>query len=333
MTTFRGLSAATPGAALQWREFEPPALRPHDVEIEVTHCGICHSDLHLIDDDWGISRFPLVPGHEVVGVVRDVGPAVDFLSVGQTVGVGWQSGACLHCDSCVSGHENHCARSEATCAGRPGGFADRLRTDGRFAFAIPDGADPASTAPLLCGGATVYSPLARFARAGAEVAVIGLGGLGHLAVRFAAAMGCRVTVLSSSSSKRADALDLGARDLASSTDAHELDAQRGRFDLIVSTVFSSLDWPRVVATLRPGGRLVLVGAPARPLAIPAAALLSDRWVGGSVIAGRSGIRDMLRFADAAGVGAVVESFAMDDANDALARLRAGDVRYRAVLRR
>ena len=172
-------------------QYEPPALRPQDVEIEISHCGICHSDLHLIDNDWSSSTYPLVPGHEIVGTVAAAG-AECALVPGQRVGVGWQRSACLECDFCRAGEENLCARQEATCVGHMGGFAHRIRLDGRFVFPLPTVLASAAAAPLLCAGATVFSPLRRWnVRAGMSVGVIGIGGLGSLALRFLRALGCR----------------------------------------------------------------------------------------------------------------------------------------------
>ena len=192
---FRAYAAHEQKGPLAPFVYEPGELGPNDVEIRVSHCGICHSDVHLVDGDWGASSYPMVPGHEIVGTVAAAGPAVRQLAVGQRVGVGWQCGACLECEWCVSGQENLCAQEEATCVERPGGFAERIRVDGRFAFPIPDALRSEHAAPLLCGGVTVYAPLARFARPSLRVGVIGIGGLGHLALQFARAMGCEVTAL------------------------------------------------------------------------------------------------------------------------------------------
>ena len=184
------------------------ALGPHDVEIRISHCGICHSDVHLVDGDWGMGSYPMVPGHEIVGTVAALGPEVRHLEAGARVGVGWQRGACLACESCGAGDENLCAENEATCVGHHGGFADRIRLDGRFAFPIPEGLASENAAPLLCGGATVYSPLRRWVKPSMRVGVVGIGGLGHLGLQFARAMGCEVTAISSTPDKEAEARSL-----------------------------------------------------------------------------------------------------------------------------
>lgn len=331
MDRFNGYAAPSAGAPLERIAFAPPTLRRGDVEIEVSHCGVCHSDLHLVDDDWRMSSFPFVPGHEVVGRVVAVGDDVEHLAVGDRVGVGWQSGACHHCDPCVDGNENLCQTSQPTCVGRNGGFADRLRTSAAFAFQLPDALDAAASAPLLCGGVTVHAPLARYARPGDRVGVIGIGGLGHMAIRFAAAMGTRVTAFSGSPDKESEARAMGATDFANGRDRGTWKDRAGAYDVIVSTVFAPLDWGAIVSALRPTGTLVLVGAPSEPLSIPAFALLARRQIAGSAIGSRAEIRDMLTFAAHAGVDATVETFAMSDVNEALARVRSGAIRYRAVL--
>ncbi len=331
MTIFHGYAASEAGNALTPYDFEPAPLKPTDVEIEISHCGVCHSDLHLIDNDWQVSGYPLVPGHEVVGVVRAKGDAVRGLQLGDRVGVGWQGGACLHCYECVSGHENLCSASQPTCVGQAGGFADRIRVSGDFAFALPDGVDAAATAPLLCGGVTVYSPLARYAKPHHRVGVVGIGGLGHLGIQFASAMGCGVTAFSGSPNKEAEAKAMGADEFCSSRDAAALDSQAGRFDVILSTVYAQLDWTRFLSALKPTGTLVLVGAPAEPIAIPVNLLLAHRQIAGSMIGSRASMRDMLQFAQRSEIGATVETFAMADVNDAIQRVRDNQVRYRAVL--
>lgn len=327
-------AAREAGASLAPFDFEPEALGPHDVEIAITHCGICHSDLHLIDNDWQTSQFPLVPGHEVVGTVAHKGPLVTHLEPGARVGVGWQCGSCLQCEWCERGDENLCASIAETCVGRPGGFADRIRVDSRFAFAIPDSLSSEVAAPLLCGGITVYSPLQQHARPQSRVGVIGIGGLGHLAIRFARAMGCEVTAFSSTASKEEEARAHGAHHFVSSIDDAALKSQRESLDLIVSTVNSQLNWKRYISALRPNGTLSFVGALAEPVSIPTGMLMARRrTLTSSPIGGRSAMREMLDFAARHGVGAQVETLPMSEVNAALDRLRRNDVRYRFVLTR
>jgi len=237
-------------APLTPHTIETGPLRPFEVELAVTHCGICHSDIHLIDDDWHISRYPLVPGHEVVGTVQACGPAVTDVRVGQRVGVGWQSGSCLACEWCLRGDEMCCAQEEATCVGRPGGFADRLRVDSRFAHPLPDALASEHAAPLLCAGITVYAPLAAGVQPGMRVGVVGIGGLGHLALQFARAMGAEVTAFSTTPGKAAEAERFGAHHFVVSSDARQMEQAKGTLDYVLSTVTAPLDWPVWLDVLR-----------------------------------------------------------------------------------
>jgi uncharacterized zinc-type alcohol dehydrogenase-like protein len=327
-------AALEAGASLAPFDYEPAALGPHDVEIEIMHCGICHSDIHLIDNDWQTSHFPLVPGHEVVGTVAQKGSLVTHLELGSRVGVGWQAGSCLECEWCERGDENLCERIVETCVGRHGGFADRIQVDGRFAFAIPDVLSSEVAAPLLCGGITVYSPLREHARPQSRVGIIGIGGLGHLGIRFARALGCEVTAFSSTAAKEDEARVHGAHHFVSSVDDSALKTQRESFDLIISTVNTPLNWKRYVSALRPHGVLSFVGALAEPVSIHTGMLMArSRSVTSSPIGGRAVMREMLNFAARHRVGAQVETVPMRDVNSALDRLRRNDVRYRFVLSR
>jgi uncharacterized zinc-type alcohol dehydrogenase-like protein len=328
-------AASEKRARLEPFSYDPGPLPATEVEIAVSHCGLCHSDLHLIDDAWGRSRYPLVPGHEIVGTVVTCGAQVRELRPGQRVGVGWQRGACLGCDLCVAGQENLCPEQEATCLGHPGGLGERVRADARFAFALPDDLDPAHAAPLLCGGVTVYAPLRRYAVGPtSRVAVVGIGGLGHLALAMLRVLGCEVTAFSTSPSKRDEALALGAHHFASSSEPRAVLEHANRFDLVLSTVHARLDWTTFVRTLRPRGTLCLVGAPPGLLQIPASLLVTgERSIAGSDIGGRAQIREMLRFCARHRVHPTVESFPMAEVNTAIDRLRENKIRYRAVLAR
>ena len=330
--TIHAYAAKQKQAALTPFSYEPLPLGPHDVEVRITHCGICHSDVHLVDGDWGMGRYPMVPGHEIVGTVAAAGPEVAHLNQGDRVGIGWQRGSCLACEECLSGYENLCARNEATCVDHFGGFADAIRIDGRFAFEIPESMASATTAPLLCGGATVYSPLRRWARSSMRVGVIGIGGLGHLALQFARAMGCEVTAISTSPDKEAEARAFGAHRFLATREKGGLRSAAGSLDLILSTVFVAQDWLALVAALRPNGVLCVVGGPPEPISVPAFALISgQKAIAGSVIGGRRAIREMLEFAARHGVAAKIEERPLADAAEALARVRAGKARYRVVL--
>ena len=329
---FSALAALAAKQPLVPHQYEPAALRPHDVELEITHCGICHSDLHLIDNDWSSSTYPLVPGHEIVGTVTSAGGEC-AIPIGQRVGIGWQRSACFDCEQCRAGHENLCPRQQATCVGHMGGFARRIRIDGRFAFPLPAMLDSAAAAPLLCAGVTVFAPLRRWhVGARSRVGVIGIGGLGHLALRFLRAMGCEATAFTSSPDKRETALELGARRVVCSTSPREIRSVAGQLDFLLCTAPARIDWISYLETLKPNGVLCLVGAPAGLVQFPAAQLLSSqRVICGSDIGSPAAIREMLAFAAEHGIGAQVETAPMADVNAAIQRVRENRVRYRMVL--
>ncbi|MGZ8886460.1 MAG: NAD(P)-dependent alcohol dehydrogenase [Halobacteriota archaeon] len=229
-------AALGPGAALHPFDYELRELRPYEIDIEVSHCGVCHSDIHLIDNDWNISHYPLVPGHEIVGAVRATGVKVKRLSVGKRVGVGWQSGSCLRCEWCLNGYENLCRNKVLTCVKRYGGFADFVRTDSRFAFTIPDSLDSASAAPLLCAGLTVYAPMKRIGlRPHDHVGIVGIGGLGHIALQFARAMDCEVTAFSTNPKKEEDSFAFGADHFVNSRNENEMQGTKRTLDFILLT--------------------------------------------------------------------------------------------------
>ncbi|UCD63072.1 MAG: NAD(P)-dependent alcohol dehydrogenase [Candidatus Zixiibacteriota bacterium] len=321
-------------ARLKEFTYEPMPLAPFDIDIEITHCGVCHSDIHLIDNDWQLSEYPLVPGHEIVGTVTDVGVGVMAFEKGERVGVGWQSGACYHCDYCMRGDHNLCPDIKATCMGNYGGFADMIRTDSRFAFAIPEQIESENAAPLLCGGITVYNPLRSFdVEPHMKVGVIGIGGLGHLALQFARAFGCKVTAFSTSPDKEDEARNLGAHYFIPLTEKGALEKAAGTLNFIISTVHVDMDWPAVLNVLKPKGKLCLVGAVANPLVIPAFSLiLQQKSVVGSPIGGRMAMREMFQLAARHGIKAQTEAVPMTDVNTAVDRTRQGKARYRMVLK-
>lgn len=321
-------------AALEKFSYEPKPLGSFDIEVKITHCGICHSDVHLIDNDWGVSSYPLVPGHEIIGVVTQTGSDVRQLKKGDRVGIGWQQSACLECDYCVSGNENFCPNRGATCVANHGGFAETIRTDSRFAFLIPESLPSESAAPLLCAGATVYTPLEHFdVRPHHRVGVVGIGGLGHLAIRFATAFGCEVTAFSTSPDKEKEAKSFGATRFVVSSDAKAMAAAADSLDLILSTVFSAMDWVPYLKTLRLDGTLCLLGAAEKPMEIPAGLLMSGRRrITSSVIGSRATIRNMLDFAARHGIRAQTEVMPLAEVNAAIAKVRHNKARYRMVLR-
>jgi uncharacterized zinc-type alcohol dehydrogenase-like protein len=328
----RGFAALRPGAVLEPRSFDRAAPLPTEIEIAVTHCGICHSDLHLIDNNWGVSIYPFVPGHEIVGTVLRTGAQVSGLRAGQRVGVGWLAGSCRSCEQCAEGNENLCRAAQPTCVGRNGGFAESVRVDARFAAPIPEALPAELAAPLFCAGITVFAPLRRYIRENSRVGVIGLGGLGHLAVRYARAMGCGVTVFSRTADKEQKARDFGADRFVDASRTASLEAEVSTCDFILSTVPVSLPWAEYVNVLKPDGRLCVVGASPGDIQVPAIALIDgQKSIGGSAIGSNAEIRVMLEFSAAHGILPEVELFSMAEVNRALARLRENNVRYRAVL--
>jgi uncharacterized zinc-type alcohol dehydrogenase-like protein len=329
---FHAWAAHRERGALKPFVYEPEPLGPFDVEIRISHCGICHSDVHLVDGDWGVGGYPMVPGHEIVGTVADVGSAVAHLAVGQRVGVGWQRSACLECEWCASGQENLCAREVATCVDQHGGFADRIRVDGRFAFPIPESLASEHAAPLLCGGVTVYAPLSRWVRPAMRVGVVGIGGLGHLALQFARAMGCEVTAISTNPEKEAEAHSFGAHRFIATREAKALRTVAHSLDFVLSTAFLAPDWKGLLRTLRPNGVLCLVGAPDTPLRLDPGAILGRQIsVTASAIGGRPAVRETLEFAARHGVVPKVQLRPLAEANAALGEVRKGKARYRGVL--
>jgi uncharacterized zinc-type alcohol dehydrogenase-like protein len=333
MSDIQAFAAHAAGAQLLPFRYSPGELRPYDVEVRVSHCGVCHSDVHLIDNDWGISRYPLVPGHEIVGTVTALGSAVHGHTLGQRVGIGWQADSCHICEWCRAGEEHLCAKAVPTCVGRHGGFAESVRANSRFIIPIPDALDSVSAAPLLCGGVTVYAPLRNHgARPSSRVGVIGIGGLGHLALQFARAFGSEVTAFSSSADKQAEALSLGAHHFVNTRETASIKKLARSFDLILSTVSADQDLHNFIDALRPKGTLVILGAGPSPLQISGASLIGgQRAVAGSNIGSPRDLREMLDVAARHNIKAVTERFAMKDANTAVSRVKKNQVRYRAVL--
>ena len=329
----KAYAASEAGGKLERFDYDPGALGSNDVEIAVQHCGICHSDLSMLDNEWGITQYPLVPGHEVVGTVSAVGGAVTSLEVGQSVGLGWHSGYCMTCHNCLDGDHNLCAQSQGTIVGHHGGFADKVRAHAASVVALPRDLDIQSAGPLFCGGITVFNPLVQFdIKPTDKVAVIGIGGLGHLALQFMNAWGCEVTAFTSSEAKKEEALQLGAHHTIDSRNPEEIEAAAGQFDLVLSTVNVKLDWNAYVATLRPKGRLHIVGATLDPLDLGVfPMIMGQRSVSGSPVGSPANIARMLEFAARHNIRPVIESYRFDQVNEAMERLRSGHARYRIVL--
>lgn len=328
-----GLAVHAAGAQLVPYRYEPGELKANEVEVRVSHCGVCRSDVHLIDNDWGNSKYPFIPGHEIVGTVSAVGGDVKDRTVGERVGIGWQADSCGICEWCRQGDEHLCARSQATCVGRNGGYADAVRVNSRFAIPVPEGLASENVAPLLCAGITVYSPLRNHGvRPSSRVGVVGIGGLGHLGLQFAKAFGAEVTALSTSKDKEDEARTMGADHFVNTRDTGEMKKIAGTFDFLLSTVNAEQDWQALVNSLRPKGTLCLVGVPPGPMSIQGFPLISgQRSVAGSPIGSPRDLYEMLDVAARHGVKAITERFAMAKANDAVAKVKKGKVRYRAVL--
>jgi uncharacterized zinc-type alcohol dehydrogenase-like protein len=303
------------------------------VDITITHCGVCHSDLHLIANDWGISQYPFIPGHEVIGTVKAVGSDVRSVAVGRRVGLGWQSNSCGICEWCTRGMENLCPEAEGTCVHRHGGYADRVRANSRFVIPIPDALDSEATAPLLCGGITVYNPLRTHEiNPTSRVGIVGIGGLGHLAIQFARVFGAEVTAFSTSAAKEEEARALGAHNFVNTRESKAMKEVAGSMDFILSTINADQDWGVYIQTLRPTGTLCFVGVPPSPVSVHAFPLISgQRSISGNPTGSPSRIREMLDVAARHGVKATIESFPMEKANAAIEKVKKGKVRYRAVL--
>ncbi|MFE6822259.1 NAD(P)-dependent alcohol dehydrogenase [Streptomyces sp. NPDC057690] len=315
---------------------------PRDVLIDIQYCGICHSDIHHARDDWGGQTYPVVPGHEIAGVVAQVGSEVDKFTVGDRVGVGCLVDSCRECAYCKAGREQYCVQGGGTLTfgdtdkyGQvtQGGYSTHITVDEDFVLKLPDTIDLANAAPLLCAGITTYSPLKRFgAGPGKKVAVIGFGGLGHVAVKFAHALGAEVTVLSQSLGKQDDGLRLGADQYHATSDPQTFEKLAGTFDLVINTVSAKLDLDAYLGLLAVDGALVNVGAPAEPLAVNVFSLLTKgRTFAGSLIGGLPETQEMLDFAGTHGIGAEVEIIDAGKINEAYDRVLASDVRYRFVI--
>jgi len=321
------------GQPLKPHEYDAGPLRPEQIEIKVSHCGICHSDLSMLDNDWGFSSYPLVAGHEVVGTVTAAGPSAKRVKVGDCVGLGWVSGSCMSCPQCLSGDHNLCTTAESTIVGRHGGFADRVRCNWEWATPLPAGIDPVSAGPLFCGGITVFNPIVQFGvRATDRVGVVGIGGLGHLALQFLNKWGCEVVAFTSNESKRDEALRLGAHQTVSSKDTEQLKKLTGSLDFILVTANVTLPWDLFIGALAPKGRLHFVGAVLEPVPVAAFTLIGgQKSVSGSPTGSPSTISRMINFCARHQIAPIIEKFPMSRINDALERLRSGKARYRVVL--
>ena len=339
---YAATSKTSPLAPLIIERREPGA---NDVLIEILFCGICHSDIHQVRDEWSGATpalFPMVPGHEIVGRVKQVGKQVTRFKVGDTAGVGCFVDSCRECDPCRRGLEQFCEKGAAwTYNGTEmdrttptyGGYSSQIVVAERYALKVPAGLDPARAAPLLCAGITTYSPLRQWnTKKGDRVGVVGLGGLGHMAVKLAASMGADVTMLSTSRSKEADARRLGAQAFESTRDEATFEKLAGRFDLLIDTISAPHDYNRYLGMLRPQGAMVIVGIPPEPIPVSAWSLIAgNRRLAGSAIGGIPETQEMLDYCARHEIGADVEVIPIQKVNEAYDRMIRNDVRYRFVI--
>jgi len=342
MIRTKAYAAQKPSAPLAPWEFDRRDPGEKDVLIDVTHCGICHSDIHQVRDEWGGAAFPMVPGHEIVGRVSKVGAKVTRFKVGDLAGVGCMVDSCRDCAPCRKGLEQFCAKGAAFSYNSTemdrktptyGGYSDRIVCDEAFTLRIPAGLDPAGAAPLLCAGITTYSPLRHWkAGQGTRLGVVGLGGLGHMAVKLGAAMGCEVTMLSTSPSKEADARRLGASGFALTKDPETFKKLAGRFDLIIDTISAPHDYNAYLGMVAVDGAMVVVGVPPAPAPVHAFSLIGGRkTLAGSLIGGIPETQEMLDFCGAHGIVSDVEVIPASKVNEAYERTLRADVRYRFVI--
>jgi len=342
MTLAKAYAATTATDPLTPYQFERRAVGPHDVQIEIAFCGICHSDIHQVRNEWGNSAYPMVPGHEIVGKVTAVGAHVKGFKVGDLAGVGCLVDSCRTCPSCQRQLEQFCEKGAAFSYNgtemdrktiTQGGYSSSIVTDEAFVLKISPKLDLAATAPLLCAGITTYSPLRHWkTKKGDKVGVVGLGGLGHMAVKIAAAMGAEVTMLSTSKSKEADARKLGAHHFGLTSDDATFKQLAGHFDLIIDTISAPHDYNKYLGLLRIEGAMVLLGVPPEPTPVAATSLIfGRRTLSGSLIGGIQETQEMLDFCAQHGIVSEIELIPVQQVNTAYERMVKNDVRYRFVL--
>jgi len=341
MRAVTAYATAGPKAPFEKTTIQRRDLGPSDVLIKIAYAGICHSDIHTAREEWGEAIFPLVPGHEIAGVVAEIGSAVTKYQVGDRVGVGCLVDSCRECENCRAGEEQYCLNGNVGTYnaigkdGRPteGGYSTHIVVDQDFVLSIPEGISLDVAAPLLCAGITLYSPLKHWgAGPGKKVAIVGMGGLGHMGVKIAHALGAEVTVLSQTLSKQQDGLRLGADHYYATGDEQTFEQLAGSFDLIINTVSASLPMERYLGLLRLDGTLVNVGAPPEPQSVPVFALVGRRrsWAG-SMIGGIAQTQEMLDFCAEHGLGAEIELIGGEQIDEAYDRVVGSDVRYRFVI--
>jgi uncharacterized zinc-type alcohol dehydrogenase-like protein len=333
MAKFHSWAAQGPKQKLTHFEFDPGPIGVEEVEIAVEHSGLCHSDLSVLNNEWGISHYPFIPGHEVIGKVVAVGEQAKGVKVGDHVGVGWTAASCMHCYLCLSGEQHLCRTAQPTIIGHAGGFADRVRAHWAWTIPLPAALDATTAGPLLCGGITVFNPFELYSISPtARVGILGIGGLGHMALKFANAWGCDVTAFTSSESKYDEAKSLGAHHVVSSRDVKSIKSIAGSLDLLIITANVPLEWGALIATLAPKGRMHVVGAIPAPIPVQAFDLIgSEREISASPTGSPVDIAKMLDFAARHNIAPQVERFPMSQVNEAFAHLDSGKARYRIIL--
>ncbi len=327
-----GYAAMEAGKPLEPFEYIQPNLGNHNVRVTVTHCGVCHSDIQAVDNYYGVTDYPFVPGHEIVGTVSEMGPMVTGLKEGDRVGIGWQGRSCGQCEWCQKGEEQLCMDIVDCGIWIPfGGMSSSVVVDSRFAHPLPPGIPPQIAAVLMCAGISIYSPLRNnVSGAGLKTAIVGVGGLGHLAIQFAHAMGCEVTAISSSPGKKEQALGFGADYFIDSNDRADMRKAYYGFDLLVCTANQGINWEVLLRTLKKRGRLILVGFP--DLEFNSTDLVAhELTISGSFLGNRSLMREMLAFSQEHNITPMVELMPMSQVNEAFQRVRENKARYRIVL--
>ena len=320
------------GAKLEPFYYNVDSLKSDEVEIDIEYCGICHSDLSMLNNDWGLTQYPFVPGHEIIGKISAIGNTVEHFKIGQYVGIGWRARSCLICDQCMSGHHNRCAKGEDVIVGRYGGYANKVRCQAIWAFPLPENIDIKTAGPLFCGGITVFNPIIQNnIKPTDHVAVVGIGGLGHIALKFLNAWGCEVTAFSTNPNKEREIRQFGAHNFVNSNDPNALESSANKFDMVLVTSNVDLDWNAYVNTLRSGGKLHIVGAADQIKANIFPLISGRRSIGGSPIGDPATISLMLDFCNRHAIEPVIEEFPLSQINEAISHLESGKTRYRIVL--
>ncbi len=331
--TIKAYAASEPRGKFEPFEFEAGELGKEEVEIKVAYGGLCHSDLSMLNNEWRMTKYPFVAGHEAVGEVTAMGDGVKGLKVGDKVGLGWNAETCGHCQNCLSGFQINCPNLIGTIVGRHGGFADKVRCQWNWAVKLPEEMDLSKAGPLFCGGITVFNPFVQLdIKPTDKVGVIGIGGLGHLALQFADKWGCEVTAFTSDLSKTDELKTLGADYVVNSRDDGEIKNLKGKFDMILSTVNVSLNWSAYLEALAPKGHLHIVGATLEPIPVVSFQLMSGQKSLSSTATGSpSVVAKMLEFCARHNIETVTENYKMSQINEAFERLESGKARYRIVL--